>query len=102
MTAEDLMRVVRWLREPHVARWWPPESTVEAEVEKYRRRLTDDSRVRMLMILERDVAGEVPVGWCQWYPYADDADGAREVGAAPGDCGIDYAIGEPGAIGRGL
>ena len=102
MTAEDLPHVAGWLREPHVARWWPPEPTVEAEVEKYRERLTGDSRVRMLVILEPGGSGASPIGWCQWYPYDGDPDGAREVGAVPGECGIDYAIGEPAAIGRGL
>jgi aminoglycoside 6'-N-acetyltransferase len=100
MTSDDLPRVARWLREPHVARWW--DTAVEAEVEKYRGRLGADSRVRMLTILERRDGPASPIGWCEWYPYDGDPDGAAVVGAAPGECGFDYAIGEPAAIGRGL
>jgi aminoglycoside 6'-N-acetyltransferase len=102
MIEEDLTSVARWLREPHVARWWMSDTTVEAEIEKYRGRLTDTSRVRMRTILEHSDRGTLPIGWCEWYPYDGDPEGAREVGAAPGECGIDYAIGDPGAVGRGL
>jgi aminoglycoside 6'-N-acetyltransferase len=102
MTQRDLTRVRSWLREPHVACWWLPATTIEAEIEKLRSRLIAESRVRMLTIVESDDAGTRPIGWCQWYPYDGDPEGARQVGAAPGECGIDYAIGDPDAIGRGL
>jgi RimJ/RimL family protein N-acetyltransferase len=78
------------------------DSTVGAEIEKYRGRLADDSGVRMRTILEHSDRGTLPIGWCEWYPYDADPDAARVVGAAPGECGIDYAIGDPGALGRGL
>jgi RimJ/RimL family protein N-acetyltransferase len=42
------------------------------------------------------------IGWCQWYPYNAYPAEADAIGARAGDCGIDYAIGEPAAIGRGL
>ena len=107
MTAGDLSRVAVWLAEPHVARWWLPDTTAEAELEGLRRRLLglEDQHTRMLTIIERaagpDRAGET-IGWCQWYPYDAYPEEAQAVGARPGDCGIDYAIGEPVAIGRGL
>lgn len=102
MTEEDLACVDGWLRKAHVARWWPPETTVEAEVETYRGRVADDSPIRMLTVLERVPGHLSRIGWCQWYPYDGDPDSARETGAVPGECGIDYAIGDPAAIGRGL
>jgi aminoglycoside 6'-N-acetyltransferase len=43
-----------------------------------------------------------PVGWCQWYPCAVDAEWAAELGAQPGDVGVDYAIGDPARVGRGI
>jgi aminoglycoside 6'-N-acetyltransferase len=100
MIEADLTSVARWLAEPHVSRWWLSDSTVGAEIEKYRGRLADDSGVRMRTILEHSDRGTLPIGWCEWYPYDADPDAARVVGAAPGECGIDYAIGDPGALGR--
>ena len=57
----------------------------------------------MLTILERpnrEVHTAVGIGWCQWYPYDAYPAEAEALGAHAGDCGIDYAIGEPTAIGR--
>lgn len=47
------------------------------------------------------VAGR-PAGWCQWYRCEDYPDHAEGVGSAPGDAGIDYALGDPSCLGRGL
>ncbi len=43
-----------------------------------------------------------PIGWCQWYLCDVDPEWAAEIGAEPGECGIDYAIGEPGRVGDGV
>ncbi len=107
MLASDLEHVGRWLHEPHVARWWLLDTTASAELAKIRARVLDgsDHATRMLTIVEEtvDLSADVcPIGWCQWYPYDAYPAAASEVGANPGDCGIDYAIGEPDAIGRGL
>jgi aminoglycoside 6'-N-acetyltransferase len=107
MTSADLPSVARWLREPHVARWWLEGSTAEAELDELRARLTGrgDQTTRMLLILERqgpDDLNASPIGWCQWYPYDAYPIEAEAIGAHLGDCGIDYALGEPTAIRRGL
>lgn len=39
MTENDLPAVRTWLRLPHVARWWTPDTTAEAEIAKYRQRI---------------------------------------------------------------
>jgi RimJ/RimL family protein N-acetyltransferase len=39
MTEADLPAVEAWLRLPHVARWWTPGTTPEAETAKYRERI---------------------------------------------------------------
>ena len=98
MRDEDLALVGRWLAEPHVARWYLAGSSFEAELEDIRRSVSGEQAVQMLVVLE----DEEPVGWCQWYLCAEDPAWAAEVGAAPGDCGIDYAIGAPGGVGRGV
>jgi aminoglycoside 6'-N-acetyltransferase len=107
MTADDLPFVARWLREPHVARWWLPDTTPDAELEALSARMsgTGDQSTQMLTIVERgsqERDGASGIGWCQWYPYDAYATEAEALGAQTGDCGLDYAIGDPAAVGRGL
>jgi aminoglycoside 6'-N-acetyltransferase len=42
------------------------------------------------------------VGWCQWYRWADYPADAEAMGARDGEIGIDYAIGDPAHVGRGI
>jgi aminoglycoside 6'-N-acetyltransferase len=98
MTDDDLALVRRWMGEPHVARWYVAGSTVEAELDDVRDSVRGEQPVEML-IAEEDGR---PVGWCQWYRCDDDPDWAADVGADAGDAGIDYAIGDRRAVGRGL
>ena len=60
MTETDLPLVEGWLRLPHVARWWGPDTPV-ATVARYRDRLRrgGQSPVHMLTILVADA----PAGW---------------------------------------
>lgn len=107
LLAGDLPLVARWLREPHVSRWWLAGTTAEAELAEISARTADPAKdaTQLLLIVERsnpDPAKAVPIGWCQWYPYDAYPAEAEAIGARPGDCGIDYAIGDPDAIGRGL
>ena len=107
MTADDLSMVARWLREPHVARWWLADTTADAELETLRKRVSgdEDQETRMLTIIERDDESLIDagrIGWCEWYPYDAYRQEAEALGARVGDCGIDYAIGDPAAIARGL
>jgi aminoglycoside 6'-N-acetyltransferase len=98
MNENDLPAVGAWLRLPHVARWWTPGTTAEREVSKYRERITlTQARTIMLTV---SWAGD-PIGWCQWYRWADYPAEATAVGAGDGELGIDYAIGDPSWIGRG-
>ena len=101
MTEADLPLVAGWLREPHVARWWLPGQSAEAELECYRQRLTGecDDGTHLLVVVER---GRGPVGWCQRYRWDDTPDAARELGTGPGEVGVDYALGDPAATGRRL
>jgi RimJ/RimL family protein N-acetyltransferase len=98
MEPDDLPLVSRWLAEEHVARWYIAGSSVEREVDDLRQSLIGAQAVHALVVLE----GDTPIGWCQWYRCDDDPDWAAEIGAEPGDVGIDYAIGVPACVGRGL
>jgi hypothetical protein len=85
MVAGDLGCVARWFREPHVARWWLPDTTAEAELEKLSQRLSGagDQMTRTLTVLEGSDRRQPaqPIGWCQWYPY--DAYPPRQKRSAP-------------------
>ncbi|HEY5148803.1 MAG TPA: GNAT family N-acetyltransferase [Mycobacterium sp.] len=98
MTEDDLPTVAAWLAEPHVARWWTPDTTAEAQISKYRERVNGSGATTMLMA---SVEGR-PVGWCQWYRWADYPAAAQAMQARDGEAGIDYAIGDPTAVGHGI
>src|SRR5690242_5207895 len=99
MTEDDLPAVQAWLRLPHVARWWTPQTTPEQEIAKYRRRITGAS-ARATVMLTVTWAGEA-IGWCQWYRWTDYPVEAMAMGAYDGELGIDYAVGAPAWTGRG-
>lgn len=98
MEPADLALVERWLGEPHVARWFLAGSSLEAELRDIRSSIASTQPVHMYVVCHD---GD-PVGWCQWYPCSLDPAWAADMGAAPGDCGIDYAIGDPIHVGRGV
>jgi aminoglycoside 6'-N-acetyltransferase len=98
MEPNDLAMVARWLVEPHVARWYLAGSSVEEEVDSLRQSVVGAERVHALLVLNDGVA----IGWCQWYDCDVDPEWAADMGAGPRDVGVDYAIGEPDFVGRGL
>jgi aminoglycoside 6'-N-acetyltransferase len=99
MAEADLTLVGAWLAQPHVARWWTTDTTAGAELDRYRARVRgDEPRTRMLVVVE----GAAAVGWCQWYRWEDYPREATAMAARPGEVGIDYAIGEPTGLGRGV
>jgi aminoglycoside 6'-N-acetyltransferase len=104
MSTDDLRLVDDWLCEPHVARWWLAGTTADAELSEIRDCVEGaaKSATRILTVLERGEGAASPVGWCQWYPFdAYPSEGAA-AGALSGECGFDYALGDPDAVGRGL
>ena len=98
MEPDDLALVERWLREPHVARWFLDGSSLEAELDDIRQSVAEDGGTHMLVVLHD---GE-PIGWCQWYLCGVDADWAADMVAEAGDVGVDYAIGESTHVAIGV
>lgn len=98
MVEADLPVVDGWMRQPHVTGWWLEGSTLEKELDDCARSIRGEQPTNILVVLEDDH----PIGWCQWYRYADYPDDAPAIGASPEEVGIDYAIGDQHAIGRGL
>jgi aminoglycoside 6'-N-acetyltransferase len=98
MHTDDLDQVARWLREPHVARWFLAGSSLDQELDDLRRSVLGLQPVHALVVTH----GAAAIGWCQWYLCAVDPDWAVDVESGPDDVGIDYAIGRPDHVGRGL
>ena len=98
MTAADLDLVRAWMTEPHVAKWYLSGSTIEQELDDLQKCFTDEEPTHALVVVEdgRDI------GWCQWYRCADYPEHAQAVGAERDDIGLDYALGDPALIGRGV
>jgi len=98
MTEEDLPAVHAWLGLPHVARWWSPYAAPEQDVAKYRARIHGTGGPTTMLTVTW--SGD-PIGWSQWYRWADYPAEAIAIAARTGEVGIDYAIGDPAWIGRG-
>jgi aminoglycoside 6'-N-acetyltransferase len=98
MTAADLGLVRAWMTEPHVAKWYLSGSTIEEEIADLEKCVTGKEPTHALVVVQdgRDI------GWCQWYRCTDYPEHAEAVGAEPNDIGLDYALGDPTRIGRGV
>ncbi|MGO4257845.1 GNAT family N-acetyltransferase [Marmoricola sp. RAF53] len=97
MTPGDFPDVVRWVNEPHVARWWDEHRTPEQVEAYYGPALRGEDPTRMWVW---EVNGR-SVGFSQDYRISDHPDYAL-LSARPDAIGFDYAVGEPAFVGRGI
>lgn len=99
MTRGDLPDMLRWRQAPHVHRWWHAEGdpTAEEVAARYGPRIDGCTPTRMWVA---EVNGR-SVGFVQDYRLADYPEYAL-LCPDPDAVGVDYAIGEPGWVGRGL
>jgi RimJ/RimL family protein N-acetyltransferase len=86
------------MTEPHVATWYLSGSTIEQEIADLEKCVTDEEPTHALIVVEDGH----DIGWCQWYRYMDYPEDAQAIGAEPNDIGLDYALGDPSRIGRGV
>jgi aminoglycoside 6'-N-acetyltransferase len=98
MRTADLARIRDWLAEPHVARWYLSESTLEDELDDLRRSVDGEQATHAIVVCEEGTA----IGWCQWYLCREYPEHAAALEAGTDDVGIDYAIGDPARAGRGV
>jgi aminoglycoside 6'-N-acetyltransferase len=102
LVRSDFPLLGRWLAEPHVARWWHHDSS-PAAVERDFGPAVDGLDPCDGFVVERSA---VPIGFAQRLRYADYPEYADEVAPLvelPADAGsIDYFIGEPTLVGRGV
>jgi aminoglycoside 6'-N-acetyltransferase len=99
MTRGDLPVVTRWRGHDHVRRWWSSDGgpTYDAVAARYGPRIDGLSATRMWVV---EVNGR-SVGFVQDYRIGAYPDYAV-LGPDPDAIGVDYAIGEPEWVGRGL
>jgi|GEM_PF-254454 len=98
MTADDLPLMCRWLAAEHVHRWWRDSAEPDAVAAEYLPGI-EGTEPSHPLIVELPTG---PVGFGQWYRWADYADYGRQIGAAADEAGFDYLIGEQDCCGRGL
>lgn len=98
MADSDFAAVARWRRTAHVREWFDARSLDEESVRaRYAPRLRGDLPTRM-WIVEVDAAA---VGCLQDYRVADHPDYAAKT-KDPDAVAIDYVIGDPALVNRGL
>lgn len=98
---DDVENMVRWLREPQVARWyWDSNRKTEDELrEKWQKRASgedDEPTDRYIIVVDGQDIGEIQV-----YDYASFPEYAEPIGI-PNAAGVDLLIGEPGWRNRGV
>ncbi len=89
---EHLGTLARWLAADHVAPWFGPPAGADEDP------LGERDAVRRFVA---SLAGR-PIGLIQIYRWSDFPDNAAVVGGRVGEVGIDYLIGVPELIGRGV
>lgn len=99
MTRGDLPILARWLREAHVRRWWGNDGDpgTDAVLARYGPRVDGTTPTRMWVV---DVNGH-SIGFVQDYRIRDYPDFAL-LTPDPDAIGLDYVIGEPAWVGRGI
>ena len=99
MTRGDLPKVAQWRQQPHLLKWWAAdgEPTRERVTEQYGADIDGTSPTRIWVA---EVNGR-SVAFVQDYRVGDYPDYAL-LAPDPDAIGLDYAIGEPEWVGRGL
>ena len=98
LTRPDFSLVMAWQSMPHVSRWWNDHTrTIEAVEQHFGPALDgkDPTRVWVAEINGR------PAGFLQDYLIGDHPDYAL-LTAAPEAVGVDYLIGDPNLVGKGV
>jgi aminoglycoside 6'-N-acetyltransferase len=102
LTRSDFAMVATWLAEPHVRRWWNHDVTEEAVERDFGRSADGDepSEDHVAML-----DGQ-PIGLLQYARFADYPEYLDELSPVydvpDGAVSIDYLIGDPSLVGRGL
>jgi RimJ/RimL family protein N-acetyltransferase len=93
----DFEQLAAWARTPHVHRWWRHPLTVDEFEAEYGPCVDGTDPTEAFVV----VSGTRDIGFIQAYRLADHPERERLLGV-PGAVGIDYFIGDPASIGRGI
>ncbi|MFD5318869.1 GNAT family N-acetyltransferase [Streptomyces sp. NPDC127098] len=102
LTEPDFPLLAGWLARPHVARWWHHETSAEAVARDFGPAARgEEPSDDLLALFDRRPAGLVQR--CAFADYPEyRAELAAVVPVPAGAVTVDYLIGEPGLLGRGL
>lgn len=93
---DDLVRLHRWLNQPHVACWWGGSIEAAAVAAKYRPRIARPAAVApYLALLDHRPLGYLQINRQDLLPGVG-------LGIDPGTVGLDAFLGEVESLGRGL
>lgn len=97
LTTEHLSTLVEWINAPHVARFWDGLTNLEGVKEKYGPRMAPDRKTHVFIAS----LNGLPIGMIQCYKQADFPEWDRTV-TVENSIGIDYLIGNPDFVGKGI
>ena len=102
LTRGDFDLLAQWLAEPHVHEWWDHDHTREALDSEFGPTADGDEPAEdYIALLDGEPLGVVQ--YCHFvnFPeYVDDMDDVYPV--AEGDVSMDYLVGDPTRVGRGI
>jgi aminoglycoside 6'-N-acetyltransferase len=103
MRRTDLPMLDRWLQQPHVREWWRGEPEDLAAVGEKYGPCIDGGDPTELFVIEADDGR--PVGMIQRFLFADEPEWSvalADLVDVSDAAGVDYLVGEPAAVGRGI
>jgi aminoglycoside 6'-N-acetyltransferase len=81
-----------------VAQWWGAPPSSQDVAAEYEPQLSGEDPTQIYIV---SLAGR-QIGMTQTYRWANNEQEATEIGALPGEAGMDYFIGEPDLVGQGI
>jgi aminoglycoside 6'-N-acetyltransferase len=102
LSRADFALLARWLAEPHVHRWWYHEFTTEAIERDFGDAIDGrEAAEDYVALLDGEPIGVVQ--YCRFREYPEYVDDMSEVYPVDdGAVSIDYFVGDPSRIGKGL
>lgn len=98
LVREDFPGIVAWQSMPHVKRWWNDEARTVRDIEQHYGAALDGTDPTRLWVV--GINGR-PCGFLQDYLIGDHPEYAL-LTARPDAVGVDYLIGDPNLVGKGV
>jgi RimJ/RimL family protein N-acetyltransferase len=96
---KNLPLFFKWVKQPHVSRWWKESCNYEEFLKKYHPSKFDANYTYPFIVYLNDK----PISYVQYYlvEKADDGWWVKHGGQSPGTLGVDILIGETEYLGKG-